>query len=74
MLTEEDYKEFQIWWNAIKKKPNSVLPNEKIYLSNNNEPYIKIPDIYRSNFPSSLYRIKQAGALKLYAKNKEGSY
>lgn len=73
MLTEEDYKEFQEWWNAIKKKPNSVLPCEKITLPNINGSYIKIPDIYKANFPSSLYRIKQCGALKLYAKTKDGT-
>jgi len=74
MLTDEDYIEFQKWWKDTIKKPNTVLPNDKIELPEKNQIFIKIPDEYKSNFPGVLYRqTKQAGALKVYGKKQDGS-
>jgi hypothetical protein len=74
MITDEDYKDFQKWWDNTKKKPNSILPNDKIELDNKTKIFIRIPDEYKSTFPGVIYRqIKQAGALKLYGKKHDGS-
>jgi hypothetical protein len=74
MITEDEYKEFQKWWDNTKKKPNSILPNDKIELDNKTKIFIRIPDEYKCTFPGVLYRqIKQAGALKLHGKKHDGS-
>jgi hypothetical protein len=74
MITDEDYKDFQKWWDNTKKKPNSILPNDKIESDDKTKIFIKIPSEYKCTFPGVLYRqIKQAGALKLHGKKNDGS-
>jgi hypothetical protein len=73
MITEDEYKDYQKWWNSIKKKPNKISSSDKIELPNEAHPYIKIPNEYNGTFPGVLYRKhKQAGSLKLYGKTKDG--
>lgn len=74
MITDEDYKDFQKWWDNAKKKPNTIPPNDKIESDDKTKIFIKIPDEYKCTFPGVLYRqIKQAGALKLHGKKNDGS-
>ena len=74
MITEDEYKEFQKWWDNTKKKPNTIPPNDKIESNDKTKIFIKIPSEYKCTFPGVLYRqIKQAGALKLHGKKNDGS-
>lgn len=74
MISEDEYRDFQKWWDNTKKKPNTIPPNDKIELDDKTKIFIKIPDEYKCTFPGVLYRqIKQAGALKLHGKKNDGS-
>ncbi len=74
MISEDEYRDFQKWWDNTKKKPNTIPPNDKIESDDKTKIFIKIPDEYKCTFPGVLYRqIKQAGALKLHGKKNDGS-
>ena len=69
MISEDEYRDFQKWWDNTKKKPNTIPPNDKIESDDKTKIFIKIPSEYKCTFPGVLYRqIKQAGALKLHGK------
>jgi hypothetical protein len=62
------YDGFQSWWKTTGKKVKTLPRSELFYVRDKPDPYVRVPDEFKANFPGDLLKFSKEGPgpLKLY--------